>query len=330
MQDLMSSSVRRPDTRRMGTRRGSRGDGLPDVVQAPTGTGKTGIILAWLWRRLYEAHRDSTPRRLVYALPQRSLVEQVAGEARAVAGEPGAGRAGRAARGDGRRGGVAAAVAAGHAPARDRGRHGGLPGEQGAEPGVRDRAGQLPDRLRAGHQRRALGDRRDPALPGVDDHAAAARRVREDVRHGGAVRADLHVGHGAGRAAGDRRQSGARRRGRDPAGGTHRGARRAAGRGADDPAAGRRAGRLQGDRGGGPGPAPGRDADARGAQHGGGRPGGVQGSCAAARPSAPCCTPGSAAWSGPSSWPRSPGGRQTASWSRPRWWRPGSISTRRC
>jgi CRISPR-associated endonuclease/helicase Cas3 len=55
-------------------------EGLPSVVQAPTGTGKTGIILAWLWRRLYAAP-GSTPRRLVYALPQRSLVEQVAGEA---------------------------------------------------------------------------------------------------------------------------------------------------------------------------------------------------------------------------------------------------------
>jgi CRISPR-associated endonuclease/helicase Cas3 len=54
--------------------------GLPSVVEAPTGTGKTRIILAWLWRRLYAAP-GSTPRRLVYALPQRSLVEQVAGEA---------------------------------------------------------------------------------------------------------------------------------------------------------------------------------------------------------------------------------------------------------
>ena len=57
-------------------------DGLPDVVQAPTGTGKTGVILAWLWRRLYGPDRDGTPRRLVYALPQRSLVDQVAGECR--------------------------------------------------------------------------------------------------------------------------------------------------------------------------------------------------------------------------------------------------------
>src|SRR6266699_1416719 len=56
-------------------------DGLPAVVQAPTGAGKTGILLAWLWRRLYGPDQAATPRRLIYALPQRSLVEQVAGEA---------------------------------------------------------------------------------------------------------------------------------------------------------------------------------------------------------------------------------------------------------
>jgi CRISPR-associated endonuclease/helicase Cas3 len=56
-------------------------NGLPPVVRAPTGTGKTGIVLAWLWRRLYGPDPDGTPRRLVYALPQRSLVEQVAGQA---------------------------------------------------------------------------------------------------------------------------------------------------------------------------------------------------------------------------------------------------------
>jgi CRISPR-associated endonuclease/helicase Cas3 len=55
-------------------------DGLPDVLQAPTGTGKTGIILAWLWRLRSPVLGDSTPRRLVYALPQQSLVEQVSGE----------------------------------------------------------------------------------------------------------------------------------------------------------------------------------------------------------------------------------------------------------
>jgi CRISPR-associated endonuclease/helicase Cas3 len=56
-------------------------DGLPVAVQAPTGVGKTGVILAWLWRRLHGPDAEATPRRLVYALPQRSLVEQVAGEA---------------------------------------------------------------------------------------------------------------------------------------------------------------------------------------------------------------------------------------------------------
>jgi CRISPR-associated endonuclease/helicase Cas3 len=55
-------------------------DGLLPVVQAPTGCGKTGIVLAWLWRRLHGPDPARTPRRLVYALPQRSLVEQVAGE----------------------------------------------------------------------------------------------------------------------------------------------------------------------------------------------------------------------------------------------------------
>jgi CRISPR-associated endonuclease/helicase Cas3 len=57
-------------------------DGLPDVVQVPTGAGKTGVILAWLWRRLYGPDPGRTPRRLVYALPQRSLTEQVSGQAR--------------------------------------------------------------------------------------------------------------------------------------------------------------------------------------------------------------------------------------------------------
>lgn len=57
-------------------------DGLPSVVRAPTGTGKTGVILAWVWRRLYGPDPAGTPRRLVYALPQRSLVDQVSGEVR--------------------------------------------------------------------------------------------------------------------------------------------------------------------------------------------------------------------------------------------------------
>ena len=57
-------------------------DGLPSRISAPTGTGKTGVILAWLWRRLHGPDPAGTPRRLVYTLPQRGLAEQVAGETR--------------------------------------------------------------------------------------------------------------------------------------------------------------------------------------------------------------------------------------------------------
>lgn len=56
-------------------------EGLPPVLAVPTGAGKTGIILAWLWRRLHGPDPAGTPRRLVYALPQRTLVEQVAAAA---------------------------------------------------------------------------------------------------------------------------------------------------------------------------------------------------------------------------------------------------------
>jgi CRISPR-associated endonuclease/helicase Cas3 len=57
--------------------------GLPPVLTAPTGTGKTAaVILAWLWRRLHlpDAERRKVPRRLIFALPQRTLVEQTARE----------------------------------------------------------------------------------------------------------------------------------------------------------------------------------------------------------------------------------------------------------
>ena len=49
------------------------------LVRVPTGLGKTQAILAaWLWRRRYadDATRSATPRRLVYCLPMRVLVEQ--------------------------------------------------------------------------------------------------------------------------------------------------------------------------------------------------------------------------------------------------------------
>lgn len=48
---------------------------LPDVLEVPTGSGKTHAILtSWL----YQQAAGHAPRRLVYALPMRSLVEQTA------------------------------------------------------------------------------------------------------------------------------------------------------------------------------------------------------------------------------------------------------------
>lgn len=54
-------------------------DPWPDLLEAPTGAGKTeAIVLAWLWRRRYGSAkvRAATPRRLAYTLPMRVLVEQ--------------------------------------------------------------------------------------------------------------------------------------------------------------------------------------------------------------------------------------------------------------
>jgi CRISPR-associated endonuclease/helicase Cas3 len=55
---------------------------FPSLINAPTGSGKTGaVILAWLFRRQSEnVIHPSTPRRLVYCLPMRVLVEQSYGE----------------------------------------------------------------------------------------------------------------------------------------------------------------------------------------------------------------------------------------------------------
>ena len=52
-----------------------------DVLIAPTGLGKTAaVIAAWLWRR--QDKPQQTPRRLVYCLPMRTLVEQTEKNAR--------------------------------------------------------------------------------------------------------------------------------------------------------------------------------------------------------------------------------------------------------
>ncbi len=60
-------------------------DRLIHFLNVPTGAGKTAaVVLAWLWRRRFAAEhvRHSTPRRLVYCLPMRVLVEQTVSEAK--------------------------------------------------------------------------------------------------------------------------------------------------------------------------------------------------------------------------------------------------------
>ncbi|MBI4192433.1 MAG: CRISPR-associated helicase Cas3' [Betaproteobacteria bacterium] len=49
----------------------------PDLLDIPTGLGKTAaVILAWVWKRRGAKPDPETPRRLVYCLPMRVLVEQ--------------------------------------------------------------------------------------------------------------------------------------------------------------------------------------------------------------------------------------------------------------
>lgn len=52
---------------------------IPSLVSVPTGLGKTAAAIAgWAWRRRFagDETRHQTPRRLVYCLPMRVLVEQ--------------------------------------------------------------------------------------------------------------------------------------------------------------------------------------------------------------------------------------------------------------
>ena len=50
------------------------------LINVPTGLGKTAaVVLAWLWNRVLHpeiSQRNSWPRRLIYCLPMRTLVEQ--------------------------------------------------------------------------------------------------------------------------------------------------------------------------------------------------------------------------------------------------------------
>lgn len=56
-------------------------DPWPEVLIAPTGSGKTaGVTLGWVAHRLRSPR--TTPRRLVWCLPMRALVEQTAEEVR--------------------------------------------------------------------------------------------------------------------------------------------------------------------------------------------------------------------------------------------------------
>ncbi len=54
-------------------------EAIPQRVSVPTGLGKTaGAVCSWIWRRRHAENsiRERTPRRLVYCLPMRVLVEQ--------------------------------------------------------------------------------------------------------------------------------------------------------------------------------------------------------------------------------------------------------------
>jgi CRISPR-associated endonuclease/helicase Cas3 len=61
------------------------------LINIPTGCGKTGaVVLAWLWNRLKSQPVTSNPpwpRRLVYCLPMRTLVEQDTRQCSAMAQE---------------------------------------------------------------------------------------------------------------------------------------------------------------------------------------------------------------------------------------------------
>lgn len=72
--DLFAAAFGKPTEPFAWQRKLAEGD-WPEVLIAPTGSGKTaGVTLAWAYHRLREP--DRTPRRLVWCLPMRTLVEQ--------------------------------------------------------------------------------------------------------------------------------------------------------------------------------------------------------------------------------------------------------------
>ena len=53
----------------------AEGESIRQLLSVPTGVGKTATaVLGWLWKR--RQRPATTPRRLVYCLPMRTLVEQ--------------------------------------------------------------------------------------------------------------------------------------------------------------------------------------------------------------------------------------------------------------
>ena len=58
-------------------------DSMPDILNLPTGAGKTeaAVLSIYIWRRLCRRADEAgaAPRRLIYCLPMRTLVEQTAG-----------------------------------------------------------------------------------------------------------------------------------------------------------------------------------------------------------------------------------------------------------
>jgi len=50
------------------------------LIDIPTGLGKTAaVVIAWIWNRVV-LQRQDWPRRLLYCLPMRTLVEQTEAE----------------------------------------------------------------------------------------------------------------------------------------------------------------------------------------------------------------------------------------------------------
>ena len=57
------------------------GGNLPDAVDLPTGLGKTSVMAIWLLARALAGAKTPLPRRLVYVVDRRVVVDQATAEA---------------------------------------------------------------------------------------------------------------------------------------------------------------------------------------------------------------------------------------------------------